>query len=207
MPEVFFPPKTCHGIEKDGTTMSNNTTKSHLRLRSLCEGALLVALAQVLGYLKLYELPNGGSITLGMFPIFFYCVRWGFGPGMLASFAYALLQLFLDGAYAWGWESMLGDYIFAFAVLGVAGLFYKKKYGFFLGATAGCAARFLVHYVVGATVWASYMPETFFGMTMTSPWFYSLLYNGSYMVIDWVLVLAVSAVLQKPMKKWFEPQI
>ena len=73
--------------------MSNNTTKSHLRLKCLCEGALLVALAQVLGYLKLYELPNGGSITLGMFPIFFYCVRWGFGPGMLASFAYALLQL------------------------------------------------------------------------------------------------------------------
>ena len=187
--------------------MSNNTTKSHQRLKCLCEGALLVALAQVLGYLKLYELPNGGSITLGMFPIFFYCVRWGFGPGMLASFAYALLQLFLDGAYAWGWESMLGDYIFAFAVLGVAGLFWKKKYGFFLGATAGSAARFPVHYVVGATVWAAYMPEQFFGMTMTSPWFYSLLYNGSYMVIDWVLVLAVGLLLQKPMKKWFQPQL
>ena len=102
---------------------------------------------------------------------------------------------------------MLGDYIFAFAVLGVAGLFWKKKYGFFLGATAGSAARFLVHYVVGATVWAAYMPEQFFGMTMTSPWFYSLLYNGSYMVIDWVLVLAVGLLLQKPMKKWFQPQL
>ena len=51
--------------------MSNNTTKSHLRLKCLCEGALLVALAQVLGYLKLYELPTGGSITLGLLPIFF----------------------------------------------------------------------------------------------------------------------------------------
>ena len=63
------------------------TSKSHLRLRALCEGAVMVALAQVLSYLKLFELPQGGSITIGMFPIFFYCVRWGFGPGMLASFA------------------------------------------------------------------------------------------------------------------------
>ena len=183
------------------------TSKSHLRLRALCEGAVLVALAQVLSYLKLFELPQGGSITIGMFPIFFYCVRWGFGPGMLASFAYALLQLFLDGAYAWGWQSMLGDYIFAFAVLGVAGLFWKKKNGFVLGATAGCIARFLVHYVVGATVWAEYMPETFFGMTMTTLWFYSLLYNGSYMVVDWLLIVVIGLLLQKPMKKWFAPQI
>ena len=178
------------------------TSKSHLRLRALCEGAVLVALAQVLSYLKLFELPQGGSITIGMFPIFFYCVRWGFGPGMLASFAYALLQLFLDGAYAWGWQSMLGDYIFAFAVLGVAGLFWKKKNGFVLGATAGCIARFLVHYVVGATVWAEYMPENFFGMTMTTPWFYSLLYNGFYMVIDMALCLVIFALLIKPLGKY-----
>lgn len=183
-----------------------STSKSHLRLRALCEGAIMVALAQVLSYLKLFELPNGGSITVGMFPIFFYCVRWGIGPGMLASFAYALLQLFLDGAYAWGWQSMLGDYIFAFAVLGLAGLFWKKKNGFFIGATVGCAARFLVHYIVGATVWASSMPEEFFGMTMTSPWFYSFLYNISYMAIDWALIMVIGLLLVKPMKKWFQPQ-
>ena len=35
-------------------------TKSHLRLRALCEGAIFIALAQVLSYLKLYELPQGG---------------------------------------------------------------------------------------------------------------------------------------------------
>ena len=62
-------------------------SKSHLRLRALCEGAIFIALAQVLSYLKLYELPQGGSITIEMLPIFLYCARWGFGPGMLASFA------------------------------------------------------------------------------------------------------------------------
>ena len=55
-------------------------SKSHLRLRALCEGAIFIALAQVLSYLKLFELPQGGSITIEMLPIFLYCARWGFGP-------------------------------------------------------------------------------------------------------------------------------
>ncbi|MDO4815863.1 MAG: energy-coupled thiamine transporter ThiT [Bacillota bacterium] len=177
-------------------------SKSHLKLRALCEGALFVALAQAIGYLKLFELPQGGSITLSMLPIFIYCARWGFGPGMLASIVFSVLQLLLDGAYAWGWQSMVGDYIVAFSVLGVAGLFHKNKYGLFIGTVVGSVARFLVHYVVGATVWAEYMPPEFFGMTMTTPWFYSALYNGSFMLIDMLLCLAVCAILFKPMGKY-----
>ena len=176
--------------------------KSKITLRALTEGAIFIALAQVISYLKLFELPQGGSITLGMLPIFIYCARWGFGPGMLASFVYSVLQLLLDGAYAWGWQSMLGDYILAFTVLGFAGLFHKMHYGFFLGTVVGSVARFLVHYIVGATVWAEYMPETFFGMTMHSPWFYSLIYNGSYMILDMILCLLVGLLLWKPLGKY-----
>ena len=65
--------------------------KSRFTLRALTEGAVFVALAQVISYLKLFELPQGGSITVAMLPIFLYCARWGFGPGMLASFVYSLL--------------------------------------------------------------------------------------------------------------------
>ena len=176
--------------------------KKNLTLRALVEGAIFVALAQVLGYLKLFELPQGGSITLSMLPIFLYCARWGFGPGMLASFVFSVLQLLLDGAYAWGWQSMLGDYIVAFTVLGLAGLFHKQKYGLFTGIIVGSVARFLVHYVVGATVWAEYMPETFFGLTMHSPWFYSALYNGGYMLVDMILCLVVAVLLYKPLGKY-----
>ena len=49
--------------------MSTKNTNSHLRVRMLCEGAMMVALAQVLSYIKLMELPNGGSLTPAMFPI------------------------------------------------------------------------------------------------------------------------------------------
>ena len=173
--------------------------KSHLKLRALCEGAVLVALAQVLGYIKLFSLPNGGSITLNMLPIFLYCARWGFGSGIMASFVLSLLQLLLDGAFAWGWQSILGDYIIAYTVLGIAGLFHKQYGGFFTGAAVGALARFIAAWVVGAVVWGEYMPDSFFGMTMTSPWLYSALYNGSYLLINLALCLVVGALLWKPL--------
>ena len=75
-------------------------SRAHTRLRALCEGAIMVALAQILSYVKLYELPQGGSVSPGLIPIFLFCVRWGFGPSMLTSLAYAVLQLIFDGAYA-----------------------------------------------------------------------------------------------------------
>ena len=78
--------------------------------------------------------------------------------------------------------------------------------GFFIGTVAGSLARFLVAWVVGAVVWGEYMPDTFFGMTMTTPWFYSALYNGAYMVIDCVLILFVGFLLMKtPAKKYLQP--
>lgn len=171
-------------------------------IRMLVEGALLVAVAQVLSYLKLWEMPWGGSICVGMLPIFLYAVRWGTGAGLMAGFVYGTLQFMFDGGFALGWQSILGDYLVAFTVLGLAGMFADKKGGIFYGTLVGSLARFLVHYVVGATVWAEYMPENFFGMTMTSPWFYSALYNGFYMAIDCVLCLAIFAALYKPMNKY-----
>lgn len=68
-------------------------------------------------------------------------------------------------------------------------------------------ARFLVHYVVGATIWAEYMPETFFNMTMTTPWIYFALYNAAYMLTDMVVILVIGAILMKtPAKKYITGQ-
>lgn len=170
-------------------------------LRIICEGAILVALAQVLSILKIWEFPQGGSITIGMLPIFLFCARWGTGPGLLASSAFALLQLFLDGAFAWGWQSIIGDYLLAYAVLGLAGIFSQKRYAFFYGTILGCTLRFVIHWIAGATIWAEYMPDVFFGMTMTSPWFYSALYNGSFMIIDMLLILVLGVIMFRLMAK------
>ena len=81
--------------------MAANATQ-HRSVRALCEGAIMVALAQILAYLKLYELPQGGSITLAMVPIFFFAVRWGWKKGLGCAFVFGLLQLLLDGGFAIG---------------------------------------------------------------------------------------------------------
>ena len=178
-------------------------TNSRMKLRALTEGAIMVALAQILGYIKLYELPNGGSVCLSMLPIFIYCARWGFGKGLLASFAFSLLQLLLDGAYAWGWQSMLLDYLVAFTPLGLAGLFRGKKYGIFPGILLGCVGRFIIHYISGVTVYKILAPTQFMNWTFTSPSFYSLVYNGSYMLPNTVISLVLAALLFRPMGRYF----
>ena len=174
------------------------------KLRALTEGAILIALAEILSLLPFYRFPWGGSIDLAMLPILIGCVRWGFGPGMLISSAHAILQMLLEGGIAIGWQSIIGDFLVAYMVLGLAGVCKGK---FVLGTLVACAARFLVHYVVGATIWAEYMPETFFNMTMTTPWVYSALYNGAYMLPDTVLVLICGLLLGKtPAKKFLQGQ-
>lgn len=186
----------------ENTATAKPRSRSRLATRMLCEGAVMVVLAQILGYIKLWEMPWGGSICLSMLPIFLFAARWGVADGLMAGFVLGVLQFMFDGGFALGWQSIVGDYLVAFTVLGLAGLFRSRKWGVFAGTVVGSAARFLVHYVVGATVWAEYMPGEFFGMTMTTPWFYSLLYNGFYMLFDMVLCLAIFAVLYVPMKKY-----
>ena len=174
-------------------------------LRALTEGAVMVALAQLLSYIKLWRMPWGGSIVLAMVPIILYAVRWGLARGLLASFALGCLQFMFDGGFAIGWQSIVGDYVLAYGVLGLAGLFHGKKGGIWLGTLVGGFARLLVHYVVGATIWAEYMPETFLGLTMTSPWFYSLLYNLAYMVPNIAITLVAFALLSAtPVKRYLQ---
>ena len=66
--------------------MSNNVTKFHLRIRALCEGAILLALALVLNMISkplFANLPQGGSVSLAMFPLLLVAHRWGLGYGQI----------------------------------------------------------------------------------------------------------------------------
>lgn len=174
------------------------------KVRALCEAAIFIALAQILSYIKLYELPNGGSIDVAMLPIILFSVRWGLLPGLGAGFVYGLLQYFLGSGFAIDWTTIICDYLIAYALLGLgAGVFKGRKYGVYFGTLLGGFLRFMAHFVVGAVVWGKYMPDEFFGMTMTSEWFYSFLYNISYMLPDIIVCLILFALLYKPLKKYF----
>ena len=104
--------------------------------RMLVQGALCIALAFVLSYIKLFSMPMGGSITLfSMLPIFVFAWMYGPAAGLLAGFAYSLLQV-VQGAYVVHPVQFVLDYFLSFTVLGLAGFFPKSLA---LGAEAGYA--------------------------------------------------------------------
>ena len=189
--------------------MSNqkNVNKSHLHIRALCEGAILLAMALVLNYLSkvvFANMPNGGSVSLAMFPILFYAHRWGVGRGLLIGFAYGTLDMLLDGGYAWGWQSILLDYLLAYTALGLGGIFRGKRWGIFPGIALGCAGRFAVHYFSGVTIYKILAPTEVEGFgVFANPHLYSLVYNGAYMLPNLIIALVIAAVLFVPMKKYF----
>lgn len=100
----------------------------HKKLRALCEGAIMVALATALSYLKLLRAAAGRKRLHRHAAESSSTVRAGASARRSSrQFAYGLLQLLLDGAYAWGPTSMLLDYLLAFGVLGVAGLLPQEE--------------------------------------------------------------------------------
>ena len=160
--------------------------KNHQNVRALVEGAVLVALGFVLSFVKLYELPNGGSLTPAMFPILLYGLRWGLARGLGAGFVFGLMQLLFDGAYAWGWQSMLLDYVGCSMMTCFCGFGRGRKGGWLWGTVLAHIGRLIPLVLSGGLIWHMYMPEEFLGMKMTDPWMYAFLYNG-------VLTLAVLA--------------
>ena len=190
--------------------MSTNVTSSHLRVRALTEGAILLALAIVLNLVSkpiFANMVNGGSVSLAMFPILLYAHRWGLQKGLLMGFAYGLLDMLLDGGYAWGWQSILLDYLVAYTAMGLGGLFRGRAWGIFPGVATGCLARFLVHHLSGITLYRILEPTGIEGLeglgVFTNPHIYSLVYNGVYMLPNTVIALVIAALLFVPMKKYF----
>ena len=164
--------------------------------KKVTESALMVALATVLSMLKLIEMPYGGSVTLAsMLPIVIAAYRHGVGTGLASGFTFAVIQQLLglnNLSYVSGWQSVVAvillDYVLAFTVLGLGGIFRgkldtlvpdsSKRQGAELatGMVFVCILRYLCHTVAGATVWAGLSIPS--GAALA----YSLGYNATYMI-------------------------
>ena len=189
--------------------MKNQKRTSHLRVRALCESAILLALAIVLNLVSkplFANLPQGGSISLAMFPLLLCAHRWGWGWGLLVGFGYGLLDMLLDGGYAWGWQSILLDYLVAYTALGLGGFFKGKSWGIFPCVAVGSAARFFVHYISGVTLYRIIEPTGIEGLeflgVFANPHVYSLVYNGVYMLPNMLIAMVIAGALFVPMKRF-----
>jgi thiamine transporter len=121
-------------------------------------------------------------------------VRHGLKWGLLGGVVYACLQMIQQfwpppTGTAQGYIAVVMlDYIVAFGVLGLSGLFRGKKFGLLYAAPLCLSLRFLSHFISGIVVWGVFAEDV-------PVWFYSLTYNGSYMFPEIVLTTVVSAVL------------
>ena len=176
--------------------MSRSVTKT----RVMVECALMIALATILGYIPLFELPQGGSITLfSTLPIMVVGWRHGLKWGVFTGFVHGLIQMMLgfkNVLYCTTIGSMvlciLLDYILAFMALGLVALFAKPFQNHLAGVAVSSVCvgmlRYLCSFLSGILIWGGYAPEG------TPVWIYSLTYNGSFMIPE-MIITAIAAVV------------
>lgn len=181
--------------------MTRSTSQSHSRrrIRTLCECGMMVALSTVLSLIAIIKMPWGGSVTLlSMLPIMLIAIKYGTRTGLATAFVYSLIQLGLDLASLMSWGMTVGiwagclffDYIGAFTVLGLAGLWRKKGIGGIIaGISLGILLRYICHVISGWIFFGEYAWEGWNALP------YSLCYNGAYMLPEMIFTVAAAVVL------------
>ncbi len=180
-------------------------TKQKQALRALCETAVMVALAVALSFAKIKLWANGGSIDLVMIPIIIVGYRRGWQWSIPAGLAFGLIKCAVGEGFSYGFASVMLDYVLAYGLVGLAGFFKDKKHGMVIGSVVGSVARFLVHFASGITIWRIAAGESteLFGATYGSDAsvLYSLVYNGSYMLVNMIIAVVVSLLIEKAISR------
>ncbi len=181
-------------------------------LYALCQCGIFIALATILSFLPVYQMPMGGSVTLAsMLPILLIGIMFGYKWGLGTSVVYMtiqLLQAIIKGnvfVYCVSADALrsilivtlcvLFDYVVPFGILGLSA-FARPKEGKRINIGKVCATfsviifiRFLCHLITGVVIWGQWAPE---GMGKLV---YSLIYNGQYMLPELVITIAISALI------------
>ena len=179
-------------------------------IKGLVETGILVALAVVLDLIfkliPIFNMPQGGHISLCMLPIIIIGFRRGIKFGLAGAILYAILNFIMDG-FVWHVGSIFFDYLFAFGVLGLSGLFKKQaksvwKMCFIIFIL--CFIRYVFHGLSGVLFFAeyAYIPEGY-NWTVSAkilPWVYSfIIYNLPYMGISTIVCIIVGIALHPMM--------
>ena len=189
------------------------------RTFNLVLAGVMIAMGTALGFVKPFELPYGGAITLcSMLPVMFFSYRCGLKWGLSAGLVFSVLQLLfgLDALKGISAMMVVGsiflDYILAFTVLGLAGMFRGKikndAVAFTLGSFVSMMLRYFCSFLSGWVLWASFN-ETADMQRFIASFFpalgnlsgtalavvYSLVYNGSYMIPEIILTCVVGFLL------------
>lgn len=168
--------------------LAGKTSRKKLSTKQLVFCAVAMAMAFITSYIKIWNMPWGGSVTLCSMLFIVLAANWyGAGTGILVGFAYGILQ-FIQEPYVLSLFQVCCDYILAFAALGIAGFFYRSRHGLLKGYIAAVIARGAFHALGGYLYWMDYMPESF-PQALKS--IYPIAYNYSYLLAEAILTVVI----------------
>lgn len=183
---LVFLAGVCFAGRNSSSGSASGTKTMSARKLSFC--AMGIALAYVASYIKVVEFPYGGSITFFSMLFIVLIANWyGVRTGILVGFAYGLLQ-FLQEPYVLSLFQVCCDYIFAFAALGLAGIFSNRKHGLLKGYILAVLARGFFHTLGGYLFWMDTIPEDF---PASLKFLYPVIYNYTYLLAEGVITVIV----------------
>lgn len=168
--------------------------KTPFTTREMAYAAVSIALAFALSYVKFFNMPQGGSVTLAsMLPIMLFAYMFGIRKGILVGVIYGVLQAVQDPWIIHPAQFLL-DYPIAFGMLGFAGLFKEIKiikkptWAFMAGALVGVTLRYFSHVFSGIFAFSKYAQEGYSAVA------WGFVYN-TFTFADAAVALAVAFLL------------
>lgn len=166
------------------------------KTRMIAEAGVAIAIAQVLSFITLFHMPQGGSIkAASLVPLMIFAYRWGGTRGIWAGVVYGVLHFLLGFKSSIHYLSIILDYLVAYGAIGVCGYFKDNITGLVSGSIVAIVLRWFASVTSGAVVFASYAPQG------QNPWIYSMIYNASYMVPDGILNIIVLLFVYQGVKR------
>lgn len=178
------------------------------RVRIAAEIGLTIALSAVLGLIGVWQMPQGGSLSFTMLPIFVLALLRGPAAGVTAGALYGLVDLALE-PYVYHPLQVLLDYPVAYGLCGLAGVFAASAARLVAadrftasfwraslpGIALGAIGRYAAHVTSGLVFFSSYAIEA-----GQAPLVYSGLYNSFVLVSATASAFVAFAVLPPLMR-------
>ena len=175
--------------------MGGKNSEKRTDVKALTVSALLIALSTVLGQIKVFEMPQGGAVTLfSILPIAVCGYLLGTRRGVMAGFCVGLINL-IFGPYVIHPVQLLMDYPIAFGAVGLAGITRNYRNGLTTGYIIGLIGRYICAVLSGVIFFGAYAPEGF------NAWTWSLWYNLTYLAAEGLLTVLIINI--PPVKNMF----